>query len=392
MRPATPDQRAMHRAIVLARRGAGAVSPNPRVGCVIVKNGRVIAEGFHARYGGPHAEQEALRKAGKRAQGATAYVNLEPCCHYGKTPPCAKALIAAGVRRVVAAMKDPNPLVSGKGFAFLRRAGVIVEHGVLEEEARRLNRSFIHFMETGRPYVILKAAASLDGRTADGWGRSKWITSEAARGFSRALRAEIDAILVGAETVLADDPRLTAEACDAGSASSPARGVRRILRNPVRVILDSRLRTPAKARVLDEAAPTILACACKKERPLPPNVSILRLPSSKEGLDLKALLRALAGRGISSLLVEGGSRVHTSFLQAGLVDEVQLYLSPQVLGGKNAPSIFEGRGFPLRSAPKLRDISIRRIGSDLLVQGRMGPAKSGPGPRTTPKHARRKGV
>jgi diaminohydroxyphosphoribosylaminopyrimidine deaminase/5-amino-6-(5-phosphoribosylamino)uracil reductase len=349
------DEAFMRRALALARRGRGKVSPNPMVGCVLVRGGRVAAEGWHARFGGPHAEAAALAKAGARARGAVAYVTLEPCRHQGKTPPCTRALIGAGVRRVVVAMRDPNPLVAGKGLAELRRAGVAVSSGLLEADARELNRPFATWMSRGRPYVVLKAGISLDGRIASAAGKSQWITSPAARSLSRRLRAESDAILVGVNTVLKDDSRLTAK-----------RG-----RNPVRVVLDARLRTPRRARVLDSAAPTILAAApaARARFPLPASASILRVPARSGRLDLRALLGALAKRGISSLLVEGGSAVHTSFLEAGLVDELRLFIAPKLLGGASAPAFLEGRGFDLAKAPALREARVRRVGPDILVTG-----------------------
>jgi len=346
----------MRRALALAVRGRGRVSPNPMVGCVIVKGGRRIAEGFHARFGGPHAEPTALAKAGPRARGATVYVNLEPCCHHGKTPPCTRALVAAGVRRVVAAMRDPDPRVAGKGLAELRRAGIAAQCGLLEEEALRLNRGFVSLMRRGRPHVILKAGASLDGRIETSARQSKWITSEESRALGRRMRGEVDAILAGSGTVLSDDPRLTA-----------ADG----LPDPLRVILDSRLRIPRRSRVLTGLGRClVMASGSAPARNLGRGAEIVRVRSGRGGLDLRSVLKRLGERGVTSVLVEGGPRVHTSFLESGLVDEVHLFLAPRLIGGKAARTFFEGRGFPrLPGTPRLSDVSVRRVGPDILITG-----------------------
>ena len=352
-----PDEVFMRRTLTLARRGLGRVSPNPMVGCVLVKDGRIVAEGWHRRFGGPHAECDALSRAGARARGATVFVNLEPCCHHGKTPPCTDALIAAGVRRVVTAMRDPDPRVAGKGLAALRRAGIRVSLGPMAEEARGLNRAFVTWQTRGRPYVVLKAAASLDGRIETSRRQSKWISSPETRREFRVMRSRWDGILAGIGTVLADDPRLTA-----------ARGGR----NPVRIILDSRLRIPRRAKLLRRPGRVLLVTAARADRGLsaPPKVRVLRVPRGKGGLSLPAALRALAAAGISSLLVEGGSAVHTSFLEAGLVDEVLLILSPRLVGGAAARSFYEGRGAPfLKAAPLLARIAVRRLGPDIVISG-----------------------
>ena len=343
------DEFFMRRALALARRGGPRVSPNPMVGCVLTRSGRIVAEGWHARYGGPHAEAAALAKAGARARGCTAYVNLEPCCHTDKqTPPCVKALIAAGVRRVVAGTRDPNPKVSGKGLRELKKAGIRVADGVLEKECVELNRPFAVRMTEGRPYVILKAAASLDGRIEAPDGRSKWITSPQARRASHLMRAQADAVLVGVGTVLKDDPLLT----------SHGKG-----RDPVRVVLDSRLRIPRTAKILRGSAPTWVATSRRgfgRPRSLrAPVVSALRVPRNGSGLNLRALGRELLRMGVGTLLVEGGSRVHTAFLEKGLVDEVRLFLAPKLLGGRNSRSFFEGSGVKtLSRALALSDASV----------------------------------
>ena len=304
------------------------VSPNPRVGCVLVKAGRVVGAGAHRRLGGPHAEAIALKKAGSRAKGATAYMTLEPCTAFpGKrTPSCAEALAAAGVKRVVCASLDPNPKVAGRGLSLLKRAGIRAERVVEPAaDAEALNRGFFSRMRRGRPWVILKTALSLDGKAAAASGRSRWVTGPQARAAVHAMRAECDAILVGAGTVLADDPALTAHG--AGG-------------NPLRVVLAGRRALPPDARVFDASAPTVLY-RIKKPR------------------DLRAALRDLARDGVGTLLVEGGPTVHASFLRAGLVDEARVFLAPKLLSGANDPN----------TAPRLRTPRVTRLGVDWLIQG-----------------------
>lgn len=352
------DDRWMRRALGLARRGIPEASPNPFVGCVLVRAGRVVGEGWHARYGAAHAEPNALRRAGVRAGGATAYVTLEPCCHQAKkTPPCVPALVAAGVRRVIVGCLDPNPRVRGRGARALRAAGVRVDVGLLREECAALNRPFFTRLKKRRPYVILKAAASLDGRVASARGESRWITSGEARREGHRLRAQVDAILVGIGTVLSDDPALTAH----------GQG-----RNPLRVVLDSRLRVPSKAKVFDGKAPTVVFASRHDRRgggPRRGTALVKRVRGSSSGLDLRQVLGGLSELGVGSVLVEGGPRVHTAFLEAGLVDELRLFLAPRLLGGLRARCLFEGRGFGLRAAPTLRELTARRIGPDFLLSG-----------------------
>ncbi|MBI4425734.1 MAG: bifunctional diaminohydroxyphosphoribosylaminopyrimidine deaminase/5-amino-6-(5-phosphoribosylamino)uracil reductase RibD, partial [Elusimicrobia bacterium] len=318
---------------------------------------RIVGEGWHARYGGPHAEPTALLAAGPKARGATAYVTLEPCCHAGKkTPPCVPALLRAGVRRVVVGTVDPHPRVRGRGLRKLRAAGVAVTTGVLEAECARLNRPFFIRLRKARPYVILKAAASLDGRIRTSAGQSKWITSAAARRDGHRLRAEVDAILVGIGTVLADDPALTAHGAG---------------RDPLRVVLDSRLRIPPAARVLEDAGAVVFTGLKDARGPGPRRSLALvrRVRRRGGGLDLREVLAALGEMGVGSVLVEGGGAVHTAFLEAGLVDELRLYLAARLLGGRSAPSFLEGRGFRLETAPALRDVEVSRVGPDLKVSG-----------------------
>lgn len=339
------DEVFMKRALALARRGKGGARPNPLVGCVLVKDGKVVGEGYHARFGGPHAEPGALAKAGAKARGATAYVTLEPCCaHPGKkTPPCAPALIKAGVARVVVAVRDPNPGVSGGGLRLLKKAGIQAEVGLLAEEAERLNHGFFARMRRGRPYVILKTALSLDGRPYAEGGASKWITGPEARRFTHKLRAESDAVLVGIGTVLADDPELTSHGTG---------------HNPLRVILDTQLRVPAGAKVLDGRARTVVFTASPRALP---NAETVRIRHSRGRLPLKLVLSELSRRGIGRLLLEGGPTIHSAFLREGLVDEARVFVAPKLLGGTRDPN----------AAPAVDRVRVTSVGSDYLFSGRV---------------------
>jgi diaminohydroxyphosphoribosylaminopyrimidine deaminase/5-amino-6-(5-phosphoribosylamino)uracil reductase len=316
------DARHMARALELARRGLYTTDPNPRVGCVIVKAGRVVGEGFHERAGAPHAEINALRAAGDAARGATVYLTLEPCCHHGKTPPCTTALVSAGVARVLAAMPDPNPRVAGQGFAELKQAGIESARGLMQAEAEGLNPGFASRMQRGRPYVRVKLAASLDGRTALASGESKWITGEPARVDVQHWRARSSAILTGIGTVLTDDPALTVRAFDIG-------------RQPLRVVLDSRLRMPPQAKMLALPGTTLVVTAAndaaRAEALQGAGAEVLAL--EKDGhVDLAALMQALAAREVNELLVEAGATLSGALLEAGLVDELVLYYAPLLLG------------------------------------------------------------
>jgi diaminohydroxyphosphoribosylaminopyrimidine deaminase/5-amino-6-(5-phosphoribosylamino)uracil reductase len=323
------------------------------VGCVLVRDGEVLAEGWHRRLGGLHAERDALAvlaASGRSAEGATAYVNLEPCCHHGRQPPCTDALLAAGVARVVVCMVDPDPRVAGRGIALLRDAGVQVEVGLGEPEARRLNAAFLSSRERGRPFVVLKAGVSLDGRIASESGESQWITSPAARARGHALRHQLDAILVGGGTLRADDPGLDTRLPEGGGVDA------------LPVVLDSGLRIPPDARVLRAGARPLIVCAedAPDRDDLP--ADLLRVPRGEGGLDLPAVLAGLHERGIQSVLVEGGGRVHRSFLSAGLVDRVHLFVAPRVLAG--GAGWVAGPGFSLAGAPSLRLVEVRQVGPD----------------------------
>ncbi len=361
---APPDlagvERFMRVALREAAKGLGRTSPNPAVGAVLVRNGRVLARGHHARAGGPHAEVVALRSAGARARGADLYTTLEPCDHYGRTPPCSVALLEAGVRRVFVGSADPNPLVNGRGIARLRSEGVQVVEGVLGRRCDALNAHWFRYIRDKRPYVTLKAAVTLDGRIATRTGDARWISGEAARLWVHRLRDRVDAVLVGAGTARADDPALTARL-------PRGRG-----RDPLRVVLDTKLSLPAGLKLFRERspAPTIVAHASARTRRLGPNVELLRCRRGKGGVDLRDLLAKLAGRGITHLLVEGGARVHARFLEEGLVDRVAVFVAPKLAGSDGVP-LFAGRG-PDRMADALRleEVEVERVGEDVLVSGR----------------------
>jgi len=357
----------LDRALALAERGRYSVSPNPMVGAVVVRNGRAVGQGFHRKAGGPHAEVLALRGAGKAARGADLYLTLEPCVHEGRTPPCAPAVIASGVRRVIVAASDPNPRVAGRGIAALRRAGleVILAPAAWRERAIEQNAKFRAWIASGRPLVLAKWASTLDGRIASAAGESRWITGEVARERALLLREEYDAVLVGAGTVHADDPRLT----------------RRLGRNHTtrhwRLVLDGRLRISEKARILREPGEVVIATALgpggRKFRSLERRgVRVWSLPSRSPGrVDLRLLLRTLARHGVTSLMVEGGAETLASFFAAGLVDRVAAFISPRVLAGRAATAAVGGRGFDLARAPRLSGMTVAEVGGDLLVTGRV---------------------
>ncbi|WHZ29076.1 MAG: diaminohydroxyphosphoribosylaminopyrimidine deaminase [Nitrospira sp.] len=357
-------------ALRLAAKGRGTAHPNPMVGAVVVKRDKIIGQGFHLRPGTPHAEILALRRAGKLAQGATLYVTLEPCCHLKKrTPPCVPEILRSGVRRVVVAMQDPNPSVKGKGAAALRQAGLVVTVGVACSEAEALNKPYCHWMKTGRPYVILKAGMTLDGKLATATGESRWITGERSRREVHQLRGDVDAVLIGLGTVLADDPSLTARTGPRLEQLAP--------RQPLRIVVDSRLRIPVKAQVLaqqDKAktiiATTAAASAARRSVLQRKGIEILTLPVLQGRVSLPALLKQLGRRGIMSLLVEGGSEVNAAMLKAQLVDHIRLYVAPLLLGGQNAKGVIGGTSpARLAGAIELRHVVTRSIGNDVVVEG-----------------------
>ncbi len=362
------DRIHMARALRLAARGRFTSAPNPQVGCVILRAGKIVGEGWHWRAGEPHAERLALQAAGTRAAGATAYVTLEPCCHQGRTPPCTEALLRAGIARVVVAMEDPNPLVAGKGLAQLRAAGVQVRQGVLEEQARALNPGFIQRMTRGLPLLRCKLAASLDGRTALASGESQWITGPPARRQVQFLRARSGAVLTGIGTVLQDDPALNVRL---GAEELPGYAAGETVRQPLRVILDSHLRCPPDAKLLKLPGQTLIACSRpdpeREVRLIAAGAQIYRCPRGGDRVHLETLLRHLAQREINEVLLESGPTLAGAALQAGLVDEIQLYLAPHLLGD-GARGLFHLPGLEQMSQRlPLRIREVRWVGADLHI-------------------------
>ncbi len=355
------DTEYMARALDLAQRGWGWTRPNPLVGAVLVKDGRIIGEGFHQKCGGPHAEREALACCTESPEGATLYVTLEPCCHQGRTPPCTEGILAAGIRRVVVGSSDPNPLVAGKGLAQLRQGGVEVLQGVLEEACDALNRVFFHFIRTGTPYVTLKYAMTMDGKIAAHTGLSRWITGPEARHRVHQDRHRCAAMMVGVGTVLADDPMLNCRLPEC--------------RQPVRIVCDTHLRTPVTAQVVTTAGQveTILA-TCREDqqayRPyLEAGCQVLTLPQREGRVDLSALMAELGRRNLDSVLLEGGATLNWAALSAGVVQRVQAYVAPKLLGGAGAPSPVGGQGVDSPDAAfHLSPPTVTRLGEDLLLE------------------------
>ncbi len=360
------DESFMRRALELAAHGIGRVSPNPAVGAVIARGTVALGEGFHAHAGTPHAEPLAIQDAREKGHAdlsdTTLYVTLEPCCHHGRTPPCTEAIIDAGIRRVVFAMEDPDPRVRGKGKAYLLSRGVIVESGLLSRESERINRPYLKRQATGLPFVTLKFASSLDGKTACRTGASRWISGEASRRDAHALRARSSAILCGIGTVLADDPELTVRD---GSGATPAR-----------VVIDSSLRLPISSRLVSSARelPLLVIHATedqeRERRLVESGVRLIRAPGSNGHVDMEAAMRALASSGFDGILVEGGGTLTASLLERGLVDRVVAYVAPILLGGASSPTPFSGLGFedPAR-APRLVNVEITRLGDDARIEG-----------------------
>ncbi len=359
----------MRRALAAAEGGVGLVSPNPLVGCVIVKDGRIVGEGHHERYGGPHAEANALRVAGSEARGATLYVTLEPCCHTGKQPPCTDAVLQAGVGRVVMAVADPNPKVAGGGVARLRAAGIEVTLGVCEAEARRMNETFLHYIRTQRPFVTLKCAVTLDGKIATRTGASRWITGGPAREWVHRMRHAADALMVGSGTALQDDPLLTTRLPEGG-------GV-----NPLRIVVDSGLRLPVSSQLATVAADcrTLIATSerapVEKQRQLEDQgVEILRLPSYADGrVDLEALLDALGARGVASLLVEGGATLSATLLQRRLVDKVIVFVAPKIIGGDGINVVAGFSVETMADALQLYGMTSQSVGEDVMLEAYLEP-------------------
>jgi diaminohydroxyphosphoribosylaminopyrimidine deaminase/5-amino-6-(5-phosphoribosylamino)uracil reductase len=362
--------RFMSRALRLARRGAGRVSPNPMVGAVVVRNGRVVGEAYHGAAGKPHAEALALKEAGRRSSGADLYVNLEPCCHHGRTPPCTDEILRAGIGRVWVAILDPNPLVRGRGIRTLRRRGVEVNVGLFAEEAARLNESYLTYVQTGRPFVVAKLATTLDGKIATATGESRWISGPSSRRRTHRLRHEADAIIVGAGTVIADDPELTVRM----GARQP--------RHPVRIVLDTKLRIPLGARVLapSEQARTVVACGRGADRA---RIEALRsrgievwrcAVDSNRRVDIRSVVGRIGREGLSSVLIEGGREVIASALKAGVVDKLLVFVAPKILGGGACEAVGDLGVKKLSRAISLTEGRGRRVGEDFLIEGYL-PAK-----------------
>lgn len=351
----------MQEAISLAEKGTGRVSPNPLVGAVIVKDGVVIGRGYHEKYGEPHAERNALASCSVSPEGADLYVTLEPCCHYGKQPPCTEAITAAGIKRVIIGSADPNPLVSGKGTAFLREHGIEVEEGFMKEECDALNDIFFHYIKTGRPFVTMKYAMTIDGKIAAFTGKSKWITGEEARKHVHNERNRNTAIMVGVGTVITDDPMLTCR-IDGG-------------RNPVRIICDSRLNTPVTSSIVStaESIPTIIATCSDDEKKASlykeKGCRIIKVKEKSGRTDLADLMAKLGEEKIDSILLEGGGTLNWAALNSGIVNRIQAYIAPKLLGGRDAKTPVEGMGAPSpQEAVMLGEMRVKRLGEDLLIE------------------------
>ncbi len=359
------DQEWMKQVLCLAERGRGRTSPNPMVGAILVKEGKKVGEGYHAKAGEPHAEVLALEQAREKAKGATLYINLEPCTHYGRTPPCSPRVIEANVKRVVIGTEDPNPLVKGKGIESLIQSGLNVQVGILEKECQRLNEAFFKYIVTKEPFVILKVASTLDGRISTQTGDSKWITGEGSRRFVHQLRNVVDGVMVGIGTILKDDPLLTTR----------IRGGR----DPYRIILDSHLRIPEEAKVIGESPSRVIigtteaGAGEKMEGLKKKGVQILVLAAKEGRVDLKACLKRLGEMEIMTLLVEGGSEVNGSFFDERILDKFCLFLSPKWIGDREAPGIFGGQGVKnLEEAVGLKEVRVRKMGEDFLLEGYVG--------------------
>ena len=357
----------IRRALRLAAKGAGTTSPNPMVGAVVVRQGKIVGQGYHHKAGEPHAEILALRQAGGKARGATLYLNLEPCDHFGRTPPCTQAILEAGVKRVIAGMKDPNPRVSGRGLRRLREAGVDVMVGVLEEECRELNRAFCKYITTRTPWVTLKVAASLDGKIATRTGDARWISGEASRNYVHQLRQAADAVMVGIGTVLQDDPLLTVRL--------PGK---KITRQPLRIVVDSHLKIPLRSQLVLTAGryPTLVATTkaaspFKMDRLAKAQVDILLMPADRQRrVSLPSLMGELGHRGIVSILLEGGPTLNAGALKENLVDRLIFFLSPKLIGGEKAPGAIGGEGVLLaKEAQAMKILQIKRFGPDLMIEG-----------------------
>ncbi|MBM4146737.1 MAG: bifunctional diaminohydroxyphosphoribosylaminopyrimidine deaminase/5-amino-6-(5-phosphoribosylamino)uracil reductase RibD [Nitrospira sp.] len=351
------DEFYIKRTLRLASKAKGLTSPNPMVGAVIVKNGEIIAEDFHRKPGAPHAEPLALEKAGKKVRGAVLYVNLEPCCHTDKrTPPCTKAIINSGIKRVVIGMLDPNPKVAGKGAMELQNAGIEVRSGILEDESKILNEFYVKHVTTGKPFVILKTAMTLDGKIATPEGQSKWITCEKARKIVLRLRSRVDAIMTAIGTVKSDDPQLTARV--------------KIGKNPLRIVIDPHLEIPLNAKILKMPPQTIIVTNTRNLKSIYLEKSGINMLYYKEKLNLKWLMEQLGKMEISSVLIEGGSSLNSHALEDGVIDKIMFFIAPIIIGGRESFPAVGGKTYKrLEEAYRIKDLKIKRIGDDLLIEG-----------------------
>lgn len=363
------DEHYMELALELAEKGRGWTSPNPMVGAVVVKDGRIVGRGYHERAGGPHAEVNAIDDAGDQAGGATIYVTLEPCNHFGRTPPCTHKIIDAGIRRVVVAMPDPNPDVTGGGNAYLQTRHIAVTSGVLEKEAREQNEGFIAWIITRKPFVVAKCAATLDGRIATRSGNSKWVTGPASRSFVHRIRHSVDGIMVGVQTVIKDDPSLTTRLeAEKGS-------------DPTRIILDTHLSIPLTAKMLHQPSEAATWVACGPDAPgqrrtalEKAGAQILTVPLQKERIDLRVLMEHLGAKEITSLLIEGGGTVLGSAFTAGIVDKICFFYAPKILGGDDGIPICRGTGpDAMQQSLPVHDLTVHRFDTDVMLQGYLKP-------------------
>ncbi|MCF8000856.1 MAG: bifunctional diaminohydroxyphosphoribosylaminopyrimidine deaminase/5-amino-6-(5-phosphoribosylamino)uracil reductase RibD [Halanaerobiales bacterium] len=364
------DEYYMKKTLKLAAQGEGYTSPNPLVGAVVVKDDEIVGKGYHKKAGEPHAEVHALNQAGEKAEGATLYVNLEPCCHLGKTPACSLKIINSKISRLVVAMEDPNPVVAGKGIKDLAEAGIEIKTGVLEQEAKELNEIFIKYMTEEEPFVYLKTGQTLDGYLATRTGDSRWVTNEAARKYGHQLRHKVDGILVGVGTVISDNPRLTTRLEEKEG------------KDPIRIVLDSKLRTPVEANIINEESesPTFIITTEEYDRDKYAkldkinNLNILVLPKDENGkIELHQLLKKLYQKEITSVLIEGGGKVNHSFLKSGLIDKVYCFIAPKLLGGNDGIASFNGSGVEkMNNAYELQNIEYEMLDGNLLCKGEIG--------------------
>lgn len=360
-------ERFMKQALKLALKARGQTSPNPLVGAIVVKNGKILGKGYHRKAGLAHAEVMALDRAGRASSGATLYVTLEPCSHFGRTPPCVNKILASGIKEVVFAMYDPNPLNNGKGAQFLRRHRIKVIAGILEKEAREINQVFIKYVTKRLPFVTVKVAQSLDGKIATPSGNSRWITSEASRRFVHRLRSQVDAILVGINTVLRDNPLLSCRYL--GYLHK---------RQPKKIIVDSRLRLSPALNIFSPHSPAQIIIATTRFAPqkrvlyFSKKAQVIVVKNKEKRVDLRDLMKRLAKQGITHVLIEGGGEIIASALKMGLVDRMIVFISPKIIGGRDAPTAVEGEGIKrLKEAKNLKDIRLKRFGQELIIEGRL---------------------